>query len=102
MALSSQANRRLRAAQVLLYQLPHFVLGSVVLEEAALGSLALFLSPPDRIAFEHKRAVRGEEHCPASANTLSSEVKRTDFVGGPIQREDGTHGTTQQAFPGGA
>jgi hypothetical protein len=29
-------------------------------------------------------------------------MKRTGIVGGPIQREDGTHGTTQQAFPGGA
>jgi hypothetical protein len=29
-------------------------------------------------------------------------MNRTGFIGGPIQREDGTHGTTQQAFPGGA
>jgi hypothetical protein len=29
-------------------------------------------------------------------------VNRAGFIGGPIQREDGTYGTTQQAFPGAA
>ena len=29
-------------------------------------------------------------------------MNRTGLVGGPIQREDGTHGTTQQTFPGSA
>jgi len=29
-------------------------------------------------------------------------LNRTGFIGGPIQREDGTHGTTQQVFPGAA
>jgi hypothetical protein len=27
-------------------------------------------------------------------------LNRTGFVGGPIEREAGTHGTTQSAFPG--
>ena len=30
------------------------------------------------------------------------DLNRTGFIGGPIQREDGTHGTTQQVFPGAA
>ena len=29
-------------------------------------------------------------------------VNRTGILGGPIQREDGAHGTTTQVFPGAA
>jgi len=32
-------------------------------------------------------------------NTAANGVNRTGLVGGPIQREDGAHGTTQQVFP---
>jgi uncharacterized membrane protein HdeD (DUF308 family) len=32
-------------------------------------------------------------------NLIFGVVNRTGLVGGPIQREDGTHGTTQQVLP---
>ena len=32
----------------------------------------------------------------------SDPVNRTGILGGPIQREDGAHGTTTQVFPGAA
>jgi hypothetical protein len=34
--------------------------------------------------------------------TLTQVLNRTGLVGGPIQREDGAHGTTQQVLPGSA
>jgi len=53
---------------------------------------------PDQFA-----ALSGGARGPRPARTnmgLKPEVNRTGLVGGPIQREDGTHGTTQQVFPG--
>jgi len=32
-------------------------------------------------------------------NNTDQHLNRTGLVGGPIQREDGTHGTTQQVRP---
>jgi len=36
----------------------------------------------------------------STAQSPITNLNRTGLVGGPIQREDGTHGTTQQVFPG--
>ena len=33
-------------------------------------------------------------------NAALGEVNRTGFIGGPIQREDGAHGTTKQVLAG--
>jgi hypothetical protein len=45
-------------------------------------------------------AWRGEAAGPTDSSATS--LNRTGFVGGPIQREDGAHGTTQQVLPGAA
>jgi hypothetical protein len=39
---------------------------------------------------------------PLTQKIHAPELNRTGLVGGPIQREDGAHGTTQQVLPGGA
>jgi hypothetical protein len=38
----------------------------------------------------------------ATSELTPVNMNRTGLVGGPIQREDGAHGTTQQVLPGSA
>ena len=61
---------------------PGFAIGAVALPPA---SVAPQNSVPDR----------------SRACGATSGLNRAGFIGGPIQREDGTHGTTQQTFPRG-
>src|SRR2546426_8780737 len=46
--------------------------------------------------------VQNDVDCARAALALVSDVNRTGIVGGPIQREDGAHGTTTEVLPGAA
>jgi transketolase len=57
--------------------------------------------PPEviLIATGSEVSIALEAHLQLVGQGIRSRVNRTGFVGGPIQREDGTHGTTQQVLP---
>ena len=59
-----------------------------------------FTTPGDHFRVEYVVVYSVHEAAPHPAD--NRHMNRTGLVGGSIQREDGTHGTTQQAFPGGA
>jgi hypothetical protein len=56
----------------------------------------------DRLFREYglPNAIRTDNGVPFATTGIHGLLNRTGFVGGPIQREDGPHGTTQQVLPG--